>query len=79
MICNNEIITLDYNDGRVKIKTGIWDRVEIYSYNNEYYSYNNNYYIDDDEDYNNDLNDDEENIKVKVIIRINVIIRVKLK
>lgn len=27
-------MTLDYNNSRVKIKTRIWDRAEIYSYNN---------------------------------------------
>ena len=51
-------MTLYYNNSRVKTKTGVWDRTEIDSYNNEYYSYNS-YYIDDNEDYNNDLNDDK--------------------
>ena len=27
-------MTLDYNDSRVEIKTGIWNKAEIYSYNN---------------------------------------------
>ena len=73
-------MTLYYNDNRVEIKTGIWDRAEIDIYNNEYYSYNS-YYIEDDDDDNdnNNLNDDKENIKVKVRIKIKVIIRVKLK
>ena len=29
---------LDYNDSRIKIKTGVWNRVEIYS---DYNNYNN--------------------------------------
>lgn len=68
----------DYNNSTVKIKTRIWDKDKIDIYYNEYYCYNR-YYIDDDKDYNNNLNDDKENIKVKVIIRIKVIIRVKTK
>ena len=77
-------MTLDYNDSRIKIKTGVWDKDKIDIYNNEYYGYssyysNNRYYIEDDDGNDNDLNDDEENIKVKVRIRIKVIIRLKLK
>ena len=77
-------MTLDYNDSRIKIKTGVWDRDKIDIYNNEYYSNNryysnNKYYIEDNDGNNNDLNDYEENIKVKVRIKIRIIIRMKLK
>ena len=77
-------MTWAYNDSRIKIKTGVWDKDKIDIYNNEYYGYssyysNNRYYIEDNDGNDNDLNDDEENIKVKVRIRIKVIIRLKLK
>ena len=71
-------MTLDYNDNRIKIKTGVWDKHKIDIYNNEYYS-SNRYYIEDNDCNDNDLNNDEENIKVKVRIKIKVIIIVKLK
>lgn len=47
-------MTSDYNDSRVKTKTRIWDRAEIYSYYNNYNENNN--------DNNNKNNND--NIKI---------------
>ena len=61
-------MTLDYNNNRVKTKTGVWNRVEIYSDYNNYnnsnsinivkYKGNNDYiYIGKDNE-----NDDEKDI-----------------
>ena len=53
-------MTLDYNNSRVKIKTGVWDRAEIYTYNNIVNCVN--YCVNNiDKDYNNN----GENNKIK--------------
>ena len=50
----------DYNNSRVKTKTGVWDRAEIYSYNNIVNCVN--YCVNNiDKDYNNN----GENNKIK--------------
>ena len=51
----------DYNNSRVKTKTGVWDRAEIYSYNNIVNCVN--YCVNNiDKDYNNN---NGENNKIK--------------
>ena len=53
-------MTLDYNNSRVKTKTGVWDRAEIYTYNNIVNCVN--YCVNNiDKDYNNN----GENNKIK--------------
>ena len=64
-------MTLDYNDIRVKTKTRVWDRAEIYSDYNNYNGNNNN---NNNDNIKIDTNNDDSNsiniVKYKEIMMI---------